>query len=42
MLYGQREDDAHHRSLAGRSDLEARWGANRSAWSSHAFARHRR
>ncbi len=41
MLYGQREDDTHHRSLTGRSDLAARWGTQRSAWSSHVFARHR-
>jgi hypothetical protein len=41
MLYGQREDDSHHRSLSARTDLEARWGTQRSAWRSPVFARHR-
>jgi hypothetical protein len=41
MLYGQRENDALHRSLSSRPDLQARWGRQDSAWRSPAFGRHR-
>lgn len=41
MLYGHREDDAHHASMASRPDLRERWGTQRSGWRSPAFARHR-
>lgn len=42
MLYGHREQDAHHPTLSTREDLQAKWGAQQSAWRSFAFSKHRR
>lgn len=42
MLYGHREQDAHHPTLSTRQDLQAKWGAQQSAWNSFAFSKHRR